>query len=184
MNYSDSIAILSEAFHTNKSVNWISGYKAKIPALMQYSLRDCKQNGIIIYTENGIALCRYENCKPQIFSLQQLRNQLSFIFNIAGLRRIKTILQREKYIHSKHPQTPYLYLMFIGINPGNQSTGKGTKLLADVCQHAVEKNMPVYLETSNPGNLEFYIKNGFECYHVWESELTGFTTWFFRKHFS
>ena len=181
MNSHDSIAILTEAFHANKSVNWICVQKAKISALMQYSLLDCKQNGIVIYTEHGIALCKYENCFPKIFSFQQLRNQISFVFNIAGLRRLKPILERENYIHDRHPKTPYLYLMFIGINPDSQSAGKGTKLLAEVCLHAFERDLAVYLETSNPDNLEFYAKNGFDCYHIWESELTGFTTWFFRK---
>lgn len=181
MNSHDSIAILTEAFDANKSVNWICGSKAKIPALMEYSLRDCEENGIVINTENGIALCKYGNCSSRAFSLQQLRNQLSFVLNIAGLKRVRAILLREKYIHARHPASPYLYLMFIGINPKNQSAGKGTKLLHEVCQLAFEQNMPVYLETSNPRNLEFYTKNGFECYHTWESKLTGFTTWFFRK---
>jgi GNAT superfamily N-acetyltransferase len=61
-----------------------------------------------------------------------------------------------------HPSQPHWYILILGIHPDHQGKGLGGQLLKQVLQRADYEKVAVYLESSNPKNLDFYRKYGLE----------------------
>jgi ribosomal protein S18 acetylase RimI-like enzyme len=63
---------------------------------------------------------------------------------------------------SYHPNEPHWYLPLLGVDPLYHGKGLGSVLM----QHAIvicdQDNKPAYLESSNPKNISFYERHGFE----------------------
>jgi ribosomal protein S18 acetylase RimI-like enzyme len=63
---------------------------------------------------------------------------------------------------SYHPNEPHWYLPLLGVDPLHHGKGLGSALM----QHAIVKcdqdNKFAYLESSNPKNIPFYERHGFE----------------------
>ncbi|HSC43542.1 MAG TPA: GNAT family N-acetyltransferase [Candidatus Binatia bacterium] len=74
------------------------------------------------------------------------------------------------------PEEPHLHLGPIGVAPQAQRQGVGTALMRCYLDHLRAENLPGYLETDKPENIEFYEKFGFVVEH--EEELIGAPTWY------
>ena len=65
-----------------------------------------------------------------------------------------------------HPKEPHWYLFSIGVDPHHQNEGLGSILM----EHALPKSdgdgTLAYLESSNPRNVPFYQRHGFEVMQV------------------
>lgn len=61
-----------------------------------------------------------------------------------------------------HPEEPHWYLEFLGTVPEHQGKGLGAKVLAPVLQRADDEGIAVWTWSSNPRNLAFYHRHGFE----------------------
>ena len=66
--------------------------------------------------------------------------------------------EMRKYI----PEEPYWYLSFLGVDPLAQGVGAGAILLRDRLSAIDEAGEIAYLESSNPRNISFYLRHGFE----------------------
>jgi ribosomal protein S18 acetylase RimI-like enzyme len=62
-----------------------------------------------------------------------------------------------------HPEEPHWYLPLIGVDPARQGQRLGDKLLAHALARCDADRLPAYLESSNPRNLGFYQRHGFEA---------------------
>ncbi len=60
------------------------------------------------------------------------------------------------------PAEPHLYLGILGVDPGAQSSGLGTALVAPVLAECDRMGLLAHLESSNPRNIPFYRRHGFE----------------------
>jgi GNAT superfamily N-acetyltransferase len=60
------------------------------------------------------------------------------------------------------PAQPHWYLGLLGTRPDRQRTGVARSLLEPMLARADSENMPVFLETGMPGNVDFYRRFGFE----------------------
>ena len=56
------------------------------------------------------------------------------------------------------PKEPYVYLFMIACGRDSQGTGLGSALMKQVIRKSEETGIGAYLESSNPANLEFYMK--------------------------
>jgi ribosomal protein S18 acetylase RimI-like enzyme len=63
---------------------------------------------------------------------------------------------------SFHPHEPHWYLPLIGVDPARQGQRLGDRLLAHALARCDADHLPAYLESSNPRNLSFYQRHGFE----------------------
>jgi ribosomal protein S18 acetylase RimI-like enzyme len=63
---------------------------------------------------------------------------------------------------SFHPHEPHWYLPLIGVDPTRQGQQLGDKLMAHALARCDADRLPAYLESSNPRNLGFYQRHGFE----------------------
>jgi ribosomal protein S18 acetylase RimI-like enzyme len=60
------------------------------------------------------------------------------------------------------PRELHWYILVLGVHPDHQGKGLGGELLRQILRKADEESVAVYLESSNPKNLDFYGKYGFE----------------------
>jgi GNAT superfamily N-acetyltransferase len=63
---------------------------------------------------------------------------------------------------SFHPHEPHWYLPLIGVDPARQGQQLGDRLMAHALARCDADRLPAYLESSNPRNLGFYQRHGFE----------------------
>jgi GNAT superfamily N-acetyltransferase len=61
-----------------------------------------------------------------------------------------------------YPNDPGWFLGVLAVHPDHQRTGVGTALLRDGLDRADLDNQSVSLQTSTPGNVDFYRRHGFE----------------------
>lgn len=61
-----------------------------------------------------------------------------------------------------HPTEPHWYLPLIGADPAHQGEGHGGALMAYALARCDRDHAPAYLESSNPRNIPFYRRHGFE----------------------
>ncbi len=62
-----------------------------------------------------------------------------------------------------HPHEPHWYLPLIGVDPARQGQRLGDKLMTHALTRCDADQLPAYLESSNPLNLPFYRRHGFEA---------------------
>jgi GNAT superfamily N-acetyltransferase len=67
--------------------------------------------------------------------------------------------QMRKY----HPSEPHWYLPLMGVDPLQQGKGFGSELMKYVLKQCDHDNRLAYLESSNPRNVSFYKRLGFEA---------------------
>jgi GNAT superfamily N-acetyltransferase len=60
------------------------------------------------------------------------------------------------------PTARHWYLNMIAARRGARARGIGARLLEPFMERADRENLPIYLESSNPRNLSFYLRYGFE----------------------
>lgn len=64
---------------------------------------------------------------------------------------------------SFHPREPHWYLPLIGVEPSRQGQRLGDQLMAYALARCDADGLPAYLESSNPRNIPFYERQGFEA---------------------
>ena len=81
-------------------------------------------------------------------------------FGAAGTVRVLKLLGGVERVHLREP---HYYLFAIGADPEYQGRGVGAALLAPMLARCDAEKLPAYLESSNPANLSFYRRHGFEA---------------------
>ena len=61
-----------------------------------------------------------------------------------------------------HPYEPHWYLPLLGVDPLHHGKGLGSALIQHVIGMCDRDNKSAYLESSNPKNIQFYERHGFE----------------------
>lgn len=89
-----------------------------------------------------------------------LRNAPTFVklygWRLARNLRVLNDLER------KHPPEPHYYLEFVGTSPAHRGKGFGAHLIVPMVERADAEGVGMYLENSNPDNMSFYGRFGFE----------------------
>ncbi|MFT3728915.1 MAG: GNAT family N-acetyltransferase [Terricaulis sp.] len=65
-----------------------------------------------------------------------------------------------------HPTAPHWYLWALGVDPRYQGRGIGAALLRHTLAHIDQRHEMAYLESSDPKNVPFYQRHGFEALGV------------------
>jgi ribosomal protein S18 acetylase RimI-like enzyme len=91
-----------------------------------------------------------------------------------GLMRLGAMSEA---MDANHPDSPHLYLFIVGIDPSQQGQGLGERLLAPTLANCDATGAAVYLESTNPRNVGFYQRLGFDIVSEFHPEggplLTG-----------
>lgn len=176
------IELLTNSFEDNQSVNYIirqdDKKRERLRALMEYSLDICSLYGEVWLSDDkkACALVLYPHLKKMSF--KSICLDLKLIFRAIGWGGIFRAMKREDLIKGKQQKTESAYLWFIGVDPMDQHSGIGSRLLKEVIADAESKGLPVLLETSTLRNLPWYKRFGFKVY----DELTLNYTLYFLKY--
>jgi ribosomal protein S18 acetylase RimI-like enzyme len=81
---------------------------------------------------------------------------------LADPRAFPTFMRYGANLERAHPVDPHWYLVVMSVRPQQQRRGLGTRLVRPVLQRAADDRVPCYLETSDPANVAFYERLGFE----------------------
>lgn len=71
-------------------------------------------------------------------------------------------LAAEAQVSGWRPRHPHLYLATIGTSPSAQRRGLATRVMAPTLALADRERKDAFLETSSPGNVDFYARLGFK----------------------
>jgi GNAT superfamily N-acetyltransferase len=110
-----------------------------------------------------IAAASPEEYPPPFFHLTVMLSKL--ILKSLSFTRRRVTEQWIRIFHKFdkiHPSLPHWYILVLGVHPDHQGKGLGGGLLRQILQRADDERVAVYLESSNPKNLDFYRKYGFE----------------------
>lgn len=78
----------------------------------------------------------------------------------AGLSRLSALASGTR---AAHPAESHFYLFLVGVHAQRRSEGLGAEILSPLLQVCDTQGWPAYLESSNPRNLSFYHRLGFEA---------------------
>ncbi|SDE66955.1 Acetyltransferase (GNAT) family protein [Mucilaginibacter pineti] len=159
--------ILVKSFRENLSVNYITGGSAnqkRIRSLMNYAFEVCFLFGEVLVSEDAQACALLVNPKRKKTTFKSLLLDLGLVWNCIGFSKALAVMKREKRIHQLQVSGRVAYLWFIGVEPGAQHQGIGSRLLDEVIACCEKQNRMVILETSTLKNIPWYEKFGFRVY--------------------
>lgn len=77
--------------------------------------------------------------------------------------RLPAFMKALAILDSQHPdEVPHWYLAVLGSEPSRQGRGLGSLVMQPVLDRCDREGTPAYLESTNPANLGFYERRGFE----------------------
>ncbi len=77
-------------------------------------------------------------------------------------RSLRKGLEVEEMMKKAHPEEPHWYLAVIGSDPDVRGKGFGQVLMRSRLDRVDAEHAPAYLESSNPVNVPYYQRFGFE----------------------
>ncbi|AMO62330.1 acetyltransferase [Mycolicibacterium phlei] len=92
--------------------------------------------------------------------LQELRMMPGFLRALG--RHVPRAQQLMDLMHAQHPEEPHWYLAVIGSDPTVRGTGYGQTLMRSRLDRCDAEYAPAYLESSNPANVPYYERFGFQ----------------------
>lgn len=176
------VDILTKAFEDNKSVNYIikqdQSRRRRIKRLMEYSFDVCRLFGEVLLSDDKRACALIVWPEKKRISLKSVLLDIKLMVTCIGLSNIKKALVREAKIKKLQPKEPVYYLWFIGVDPLEQHSGIGSRLLREIIERYAPEQRAICLETSTLRNIPWYQRFGFELYN--ELDL-GYTLYFLKK---
>jgi GNAT superfamily N-acetyltransferase len=160
---------LGRAFHTDPVMTWIvrdADARAKtLPRLFAALTRyhHLAGGGVeVARTDGSIGAAalwdppgRWKHSR-----LEQLR-AMPTLFRAFG-RRLTAGVGVEEAMQRVHPEEPHWYLAVIGSDPIVRGSGFGQALMYSRLDRCDAEHAPAYLESSNPDNVPYYQRFGFE----------------------
>ena len=168
----EAAGVLTRSFLTNPNfVNLFSDEEVRARALAHVPracLRDALRRAGHVYAANrGGEIVGVAAWLPPGWFPLSVRRQLRAAPDIARVfraapRSLGRLLRFTSGLAKLHPAQPHWYLEAVGVEPGAQGMGIGTRLLEPVLARVDEEGQPCYLETMTERNVAWYRRLGFE----------------------
>lgn len=110
------------------------------------------------------------------FTLRQQRSALPALARVFGPHPVRAALGVHA-IERGHPEAPHWYLDYVGVEPGAQSRGTGSALLAPVLARCDAERVPAYLNAGSARSRDLYARHGFEVAERFELPFGGPPLW-------
>ncbi|WP_415280969.1 GNAT family N-acetyltransferase [Candidatus Nitrososphaera sp. FF02] len=156
------IDVLALAFVADPAARWVwpdpHKYLVHFPHFARAFGGRAFAHGSAYYTEgySGAALWLPPNVHPDQEALAAILQST-----------VREQVQKEAFavfdqMGSYHPAEPHYYLPLLGVDPSQHGRGLGSALMQHAIGRCDRENKVAYLESSNPKNVPFYQKHGFE----------------------
>lgn len=168
--------LLARAFRNDPIMNWLCPNIDFLPQLFGVGVPVFREQGISYKAaaDQGVALWMPPGRKAHWPG--GLLGLLKFV-EVGGWRGLYRLALSGAKLERAHPKTPHYYLFAIGIAPEAEGQGVGSELIAHVLQRCDQERVPAYLENSNPRNLTFYRKHGFQVMREFRPTRHSPTMW-------
>ncbi|MEC4806413.1 MAG: GNAT family N-acetyltransferase [Jaaginema sp. PMC 1079.18] len=156
------MASLTLAFHNDPANRWLYAdayrYLTYFPQFVQAFSGKAFTHNTVYCTEDytGAALWYPPGIEPDVEAIIQL---MQTSISEADQEDVFAVFEQ---MEGYHPQDRCWYLTFLGVEPMQQRRGYGMALMSPVLEQCDRDRVPAYLESSNPANIPFYQRHGFE----------------------
>ena len=159
-------AVLARAFATNPFIRWLlpddEHYARVGKDFFRVGVdRDLAQGEVFTNdARSGAALWL-----PPGSPSPGLRKQLVLgwgLFRAIGASRLPRTAAAVTEFEKARPKQPHWYLTILGTDPSLQGRGIGGALIDPILRRCDETRVAAYLESSNPANVSYYERFGFE----------------------
>ena len=143
----------------------IAERRDKKPSFYELNIEHAAVGGELYTTSafKGIAVWRFpgDETRRKVEADKDPRNRLPELMGAGPFERLMVITECIYAMHRSLVKGKHCYLLFLGVEPGQQQRGIGSLLIKPVLKRADEEGLPCYLETMKEVNLAFYGKHGF-----------------------
>lgn len=161
-NVADVVAVGVLAFNADPASRWLYSeprqYLTYFPQFISLLGGKAFEHNTAYYIDDyvGVALWVPPGIEPDAQALVDLIQH-----SVAEQKQADMLAVLEQMEHY-HPTEPHWYLAILGVEPKQQGKGYGSALIQNILQECDCTQTPAYLESSNPSNVPFYERHGFE----------------------
>lgn len=120
-----------------------------------------KPDHLVLVDDDGTGAAIWQPPEKWKVPPRDLLRSMPSILRAFGTR-LPAMIGALNAIEKVHPKEPHYYLEVLGTRKDRQSKGVGSAVITAVLERADEEGLPAYLESSNPRNIPFYARHGFE----------------------
>jgi len=165
----EAAVLLSEVFFDDPMAVFLfpdSGERRNLqPHFYAMNIEHAAVGGELYTTSSfkGIAIWRFpgDETRQRVKSGKDPRDRLPEMMGAGPFERLMVIVECTYAMHKNLVKGRHCYLLFLGVEPGQQQQGIGSLLIKPVLKRADEEGLPCFLETMKEVNLAFYRKHGF-----------------------
>lgn len=155
-------ALLAQAFAKDPILNFLTAQSKDPEGAREIYFRFCFQSSQRRFMEHdGRAATLWVTPGATVSVLDQMV-LLPAIIRKLGLASVPKCVKAMIAGEKAHPQEPHYYLIAVGVDPQYQGQGIGTAIVKHTLEECDNAGIGAYLDTSNPRNLTFYERLGFE----------------------
>jgi GNAT superfamily N-acetyltransferase len=161
-NVADVVAVGVLAFNADPASRWLypepRQYLTYFPQFISLLGGKAFEHNTAYYIDDyvGAALWVPPGIEPDAIALVDLIQH-----SVAEQKQADMLAVLEQMGHY-HPTEPHWYLAILGVEPKQQGKGYGSALIQNILLECDRTQTPAYLESSNPSNVPFYERHGFE----------------------
>lgn len=182
----DAAKLLSRAFWGDPFCAYLFPEEEKRSTLSQkfylLNLQHIMMVGEVYTTSSfkGIAAWRFfgDDAGKKIEPKSDPRSKLAIAMGEVAFARLIAANKMLNESHKRIMPMSHCYLLFLGVEPGQQGKGYGSILISPILKYADDKCLPCYLETMREENLLFYDKHGFRVVQAKALTDDGPFAWF------
>ncbi len=160
---------LASAFSDDPLFNWMAGSGPGKPfapkgrivfgAFLGLELR--RSEHLVFTDDDGIGVAIWKAPNDWKMANGDMLRALPAMLRAFGTK-VTRMIGAFNAIEKVHPAEEHYYLEALGTHQDQQSKGIGSAVLRHMLDRCDGEGMPAYLESSNPRNVPFYARHGFE----------------------
>lgn len=160
---------LASAFSEDPLFRWIAGAGPDEPVEAKLRIIFGKLTGLELARDDHLVFMSDDGAGAAVWkhpNRWKMTNSDMFRALPAMLRAFGTKTPRMmgafNAVEKVHPAREHYFLEALGTRRDMQSRGVGSAVIGPMLERCDTEGMPAYLESSNPSNIPFYARHGFE----------------------
>ena len=161
--------VLGRAFHDDPVMRWLQPEEARRTAALPGFFAAVVRHHFLASSASEVAVSADGVGAAALWDppgrwQQTSREQIAIVPAVmrAFRGRLGAARALAEQMKAVHPEEPHWYLAIIGSDPVVRGGGFGAALMASRLQRCDAEGAPAYLESSNPDNVPYYTRFGFE----------------------